>query len=389
MTYISGPYSQGQLLKEIHEIEIALTERFKRDGAITDAAEKKSWRDRVLEASMGRNTVMYDDQGNPSVMVLVPMAVLGDLIAYGGNAPHPAFIVSGQVKAVLHISKYQNIIVGSGASARALSLKYQDPANNISFDNSLAACQQKGEGWHLMTNAEWAAIALTQWKKGFLCRGNNSYGKDYVATSEKGIPSYYSGDNIARVLTGSGPLPWTHDGTPFGIFDLNGNVREWIGGFRINDGEINIIQDNNAALYNADHGVASALWKAILEDGSLVAPGTASTLNYDATGAGGTGSIIVKTGAGTNLDPSTSAATMFKDLTAPGVLVPNILKTLALYPDDTTIPTGRVYARSGERLPGRGGGWSGASGAGLFSLYLYDSRSYTYANIGFRSAFVL
>ena len=36
MKYISGPYTQGQLLKEIHETEIALTERFVRGGAITD-----------------------------------------------------------------------------------------------------------------------------------------------------------------------------------------------------------------------------------------------------------------------------------------------------------------------------------------------------------------
>jgi sulfatase modifying factor 1 len=191
MQYISGPYTQGQLLKDIHEIEIALTERFLHDGVITDAGEKRSWRDRVLDASFGRNTVLYDDQGNPSVMVVFPLQTEADLLAGGRNVPAPAFIVNDDTKPQIHISKYQNIVVGSGLDARALSLKYQDPKVYIDFDASLAACAQKGEGWHLLTNAEWAAVALLCKKQGFMPRGNNSYGKDYSVPSEKGIPSYY------------------------------------------------------------------------------------------------------------------------------------------------------------------------------------------------------
>src|SRR5690606_1154575 len=161
-------------------------------------------------------------------MVALPLQTEADLLPGGRNMPHPAFIVNGSTKPEVLISKYQNIVVGSGLDARAVSLKYRDPKVYIDFDTALTACAQKGEGWHLLTNPEWAAVALLCKKQGFMPRGNNQYGKDHSVSSEKGIPSYYydeSGTNrIGRTLTGSGPLPWSHDGTPFGIYDLNGNV---------------------------------------------------------------------------------------------------------------------------------------------------------------------
>jgi len=395
MQYISGPYTQGQLLKDIHEIEIALTERFLHDGVITDAGEKRSWRDRVLDASFGRNTVLYDDQGNPSVMVVFPLQTEADLLTGGWNMPAPAFIVNNNTKPQVYISKYQNIIVGSGAAARALSLKHQDPTVYTTFDNSLAACKQKGAGWHLMTNAEWAAIALWCKKQGFWPRGNNSYGKDYAITSEKGIPSYYydsSGTKyIGRVLTGSGPVAWSHDGTPFGIYDLNGNVYEWVGGMRLVDGEIQILANNNAADNTKDQSDASTEWKAMLQDGTLVNPGTTDTLKYNATNADGSGSIEINTSVVNQSDGSTYASNAFEaTTTAAGVTVPNLAKLLALAPIDGDHGADGHYMRNvGERLPSRGGYWRDTSNAGVFYLSLSNERAYSGRSRGFRAAFVL
>ena len=409
MTYISGPYTQGQLLRDIVEIEAALTERFLRGGAITDAAEQRAWRERVQDASFGRNTVMYDDQGNPSVMVVFPLQTEADLLTGGRNMPHPAFIVNGATKPQLYISKYQCIITGSDTTLRALSLRGVDPAVCITFDNALLACKQKGAGWHLMTNAEWAAIALWCKRQNFWPRGNNYYGKDYDVQAEKGVPSYYydaSGTKyIGRVLTGSGPIAWTHDGSPFGIYDLNGNVWELVGGLRLNNGEINILENNNAADNTKDQTAGSAEWKAILQDGSLVAPGTNGTLKFDSpnplTNDGVTqnqGTPILRTALVNPPDPAWNWSSTYNDynygsfatVTADaGVTVPGILKLLGLMPIDASHGGDCLYIRNyGERLPLRGGLWGRASFAGVFALGLFFLRSSSGNDVGFRAAFV-
>ena len=110
-------------------------------------------------------------------------------------------------------------------------------------------------------------------------RGNNNYGSDHGYPHEKCRPGTVGSDGRINLgLTGSGPNSWTHDGTPNGIYGLNGDGWEWAIGLRTNNGEIQILTGNNAAKNTADLTAGSAEWKAILPDGTLVAPGTAGTL---------------------------------------------------------------------------------------------------------------
>ena len=65
-------------------------------------------------------------------------------------------------------------------------------------------------------------------------KGNNYYGRDVNDADELqnyGLPDpdYDDGSHdICKVLTGTGPLSWYHNGQANGIWGLNGNIWEWI-----------------------------------------------------------------------------------------------------------------------------------------------------------------
>lgn len=163
---------------------------------------------------------------------------------------------------------------------------------------------------------------------------------------------------------------------------------EWAIGLRTNNGEIQILAGNNAAKNTADLTAGSAEWKAILPDGTLVAPGTAGTLKIDIVSGVPKISTTVKTTTSSDQWPSTP----FKDLAVEsGITIPDILKALAVFPSDSSDHGGdRFYARNdGEKCFYRGGYWTDASNAGVFCLDGGYPRSSSYGRLGFRPAYIL
>lgn len=411
-SYISGPYTQGQLLKNIVEAETALTNRFLRGGAITDTVEQRDWQYRIEDLSFGRNTVMFGTGagavGYPAVMVRFPAISMATLGFGWPNQVHPAFVVNGQVKPEIWIAKFKSVYVGTtvGTDASVVSLRGLDPGNSKNWTDAFNYHKAMGAGFHLQTLIEHVLVAQLCKKQGFWPRGNNYYGKDISVQSEVGNPTLnYDTSNVGRTATGSGPLSWYHDGTPFGLADVNGNVLEWVGGMRLVDGEIQILENNNGADNTVDQSDTSAAWRAILQDGSLVDPGTANTLKIDSSNpltndsvTQNQGAPILRTSLVNGADSTWGWGNgnydynycVFQNFTADvGVTVPDILKQYGLFPIDSDHGGDGLWVRNyGVRRPLVGGAWAYGSNAGVCSLALHNPASAVAWHFGARLAFV-
>lgn len=343
---------------------------------------KDTYRQAVEAASGGRNTVMYDDKGNPSIMVFIPRFNLADVIDGAPNSPHPAFIVNGVAKDGIWISKYQNVI----HDGRAYSLPGMNPATSMNIDAASAACKAKGAGWHLMTNAEWAAIALWCKKNGSMPRGNNSYGKDHAATHETG--RLVNPGTPDKILTGSGPVSFAHDGTTAGIYDLNGNIHEYVDGLRLVNGKIWTHKDND---FGTDpNSLAAWIDTGVFIDNTLA--GTADTTGTKAPGSmqfAGDRTNPMTTLGDVDNNYSYNSQTLESMAAKSGYTVPELLKYLAIAPTTGSHGLDAIEVRNyGTRIAFRGGAWHGSSPAGVFYLSLNYPRTTTNSSVGFRSAFV-
>ncbi len=329
------------------------------------------------------NKVIYDDIGMPSIMVGVPKMKYSDIITGGTDEVLPFWIVDGEEKNTIWVSKFQNIVEND----RAYSLAMKLPRNYITFDQSVAACRKKGNGWHLNQTGIFACLNLLSQKMGTVPHGNTNYGKDYYHAYEHGILPQ---GETQRTLTGSGEPTWYHNHDTSGIADLNGNVWEWTGGLRLVNGEIQIIPYGNCMKLDCDMSAESTLWKAIKPDGTLVEPGTEGTLKIDRTGASDA-TLRINTSVTTQTTDSNDTNVIFKNTAAASdVSIPKLLIALGLFPDSGVTGYGndRFWARNnGERLPVRGSAFSITSHSGPSALSLDGARSNSNGLVGFRSAF--
>jgi sulfatase modifying factor 1 len=340
----------------------------------------------ALKVTCPGNEIILDDKGLPSIMVRIPKFKISDVIEGGSDSTHPAFLVNGVEVPEIYISKFQNV----EHNGRAYSLPGEDPRASITFDAARQCCEAKGAGWHLMTNAEWAAIALWCRKNNLMPKGNNNYGKDHGESTVVAIPTYYESDKIARVATGTGPVAWSHNGEVTGIWDMNGNVYEWMGGYRTMAGEIQILPNNDAADSGNSQAADSVKWKSILEDGTLADQGAAGALKWDYPEATNIVTLTKNITVQEDASRSTSFASLGK--AADIATVPEILKALGLYPADAEDHGGDYfYMNNGaglERLLRRGGCWHAGAIAGVFFAGGGGSRTHSGMGNGFRSAFI-
>lgn len=226
-----------------------------------DSDEQKIAAAAIAKLSGGMVVNRQDASGRYHVMVKIPAFTnqqVNDVLGTNwqpASAPHPAFIRPD--RSVMQWFEVGMYLCSQDTGGRVLSAQYSEPYLTT-FDHARNSCAQKGTGWHLMSNAEWAAITIWCLMRDATKQstGNTYYGLAHDAKWQNGLrvdkkipgDTNSSGYNKPITLTGSGPLEWRHNGAITGVADLVGNECEWVDGLKLskNNNGIIVSQANNA-----------------------------------------------------------------------------------------------------------------------------------------------
>lgn len=332
------------------------------------------------QSMFGACRVVSDREGVPDVHVRIDREQINTLISPAtGMSTHPAFVVDSAERSSVYVGKFN----GTAYRGKLYSYPLEKPAFGMTWDEARIACEEKGAGHHMMTLPEWAMLCLLCRREDRLPKGNNANGHDASEAKITGVP-VQEGDKVL-LLEGTGNSTYSHTGDNGGVFGLNGNVRNWIAGYRLVDGEIQIIPDNNAAMH-AEMGEKSTLWKAVMPDGTLVTPGTNGTLHWNWLN----GKLTLDTMTSDTQD--TVRETVFEDLATSERIssVPAIIRALALYPDGKKWDKNTAVCRmnlTGERMPFVGGCSTTGTTGGLFAMSCIATREDAYDDVGARPAY--
>lgn len=369
------------------------------------------------------NVVKYDKEGNVAgIFVRFDKRKSSDLVAGLPEHTHPAFIINGVEQDYILLGKYKAGTTGA-SDGRLLSLPNIPPVASMGADQLMAGMKKAGPGITGMTVADAGFIKLLAQKEGWTPHGNNDWGSDYrdgsswikgqsvskdtVRTFEGFLytcliahtcaaelrpdiaPNYWKkGKQVGgtsyepsgakdenkqtgyKTLNGSGPLDWYLGSDLGNMSDLIGSSLELNTGYRIVDGEIQILENNNAADPDADLSASSAAWRAILpnnanDEYSLVTPGTSGTLHWNFLNNNIT--LDTQTDDLTVGAKGQSFASL-KQNTSRLPYVPSIMKELGLFPTGSGDDTQGYYwvnMSKGEFFPRRGGHCIDASVTGL------------------------
>lgn len=230
-------------------------------------------------------------------------------------------------------------------------------------------------------------------KKGIQPHGNNNYGNSLDDPREHGVITV---PDLCRVAIGSDPSTCAHNHQMNGMWDLFGNVSDWVHGCRVVDGEIQIIPDNDAALLVIGRASEEAGWKAVLPDGILVPPRIEGSLKWDYFQK----LVPGQKDAAFHLTDSLQYQQTLQDdvvgeinfryvTVKEGVSVPEILKQLAIFLSAGIAGNGVLtMCNIGERMSDRSGCYQCRSLGGMWHLRNTQKREFASALLGFRYVYI-
>ncbi len=421
-------YTLEQIDRRRRHIENQITQLALRGSGLVPTAEDKVEMlvlgEELFRMSDGRNELIFDKAGHPHIMVnffcdekarldyLSASNTLFNSADTSLQTPlHPAFIMDGTPIRGFRLAKYLMPRVSGVnyvASLYNLSPAYGGGGFSASTQGAIAACYASststvnpdGEEVHLETLAENSYLYLMGARRAFECHGNTTYNRYHADTTEQGSPAEYtysSNKSTPQTRTGTGPLEWYHDGTPWGVADLVGNMAEWCSGFRIKSGELQFLPNNDAGkagITPADLSDTSTLWKALKEDGTWVdANMDAESYKYDYLAditSGSAAFCLSKTLEHQQSDDNPYGSVTLKSMTAREGTTANVyLRVMGLFPLLANTPAGQAYMRNTAgviKAARRGGHWSYGSYAGLGSTSCYGGLTSTSSHVSTRSA---
>lgn len=355
-------------------------------------------REMVESASMGMFTVIVDDLGYPSMMMVCRPVMGGHIhVDFGGTTypddVFPSHLVGGVFKPEIYLAPFNAREYTDGSGARAVVWPGLFPTTSKTFDQEKTLCTAKGSGWHMMTFWENAYLTWMSMKNNTEPRGNTYYGRSHEAgyEFESGVradllfPGTASGTAATR--GGSGPSSWSHNRERWGIHDLVGNVWRRLDGMKIVDGLIYLPDDNNYALAEASwpavHGSSA---QAVYFDNTVATTGGAPRLSSARDNA------LVDPNSSTVAHSAMTMTTGYDalDVTARRKMLKSGLAMRLTQAESNPFgPKGAVYLKNyGERLPLAGSDWTLSSSAGLAALSLSRDRLSASNGVGFRPSYI-
>ncbi len=201
----------------------------------------KALRDQINAGT--REVTFKTDDGSMTQMVYIPRFIVPAGIWENGDYPSKDLELGGffidkyQCSHKAATSKTRGIgsnptIEAHSESDVAVSLPGKIPWTQISFSNAVQAVRNRtinGIGCHLVTMEEWATMAFLIKILGHDIRGNNYKGRDYRDSDSfemYGVKHFDNHDFCT--ITGTGPSTWAHNGQANGVFDLVGNIWEFV-----------------------------------------------------------------------------------------------------------------------------------------------------------------